>query len=193
MRGFCCVSTNRQRRSRQDYQSPSIDVAKRQRPFSSDSCLSLTASNPITRSTSISLLKALSVTSRKSSSLSLLDMPAEIIDNISSFLPVSDYVSFRCYVCRQFYARAIDYPNGSEIFNVAITKDAKFPRAPVIEALLGRKLFPIDPSMNNNAAIKWSCMTGEFEAVKVLLGHSLVDPSSESNLCIRLASACGSL
>jgi hypothetical protein len=49
----------------------------------------------------------------------------------------------------------------------------------------------IDPSANNNYAIRWASENGHTEIVKLLLNDNRVDPSDANNKAIQLASENG--
>lgn len=51
----------------------------------------------------------------------------------------------------------------------------------------------LDPSVNNNAAIRWACREGKEELVRLLLLDPRVNPSDGGNSCIHFASAMGHL
>ena len=55
-----------------------------------------------------------------------------------------------------------------------------------------KSLFPyIDPSADNNCAIRLASFYGQTEVVKILLQDSRVDPSADNNLAIQWASKYG--
>lgn len=45
----------------------------------------------------------------------------------------------------------------------------------------------IDPSEDDNSAIKWACIRGHLNIVQLLLKHPKVDPSDDDNSCIKSA------
>lgn len=49
----------------------------------------------------------------------------------------------------------------------------------------------IDPSINDNSAIRWACRNGKVAAARVLLNGGRVDPSSQNNAAILFASRYG--
>ena len=49
----------------------------------------------------------------------------------------------------------------------------------------------VDPSSDNNYAIRMSCKNGHLELVELLLKHPMVSPQAEDDYCIRLASQNG--
>lgn len=51
----------------------------------------------------------------------------------------------------------------------------------------------IDPSDDNNYAIRMSCRDRHYEVVNLLLKDARIDPSAEDNYCIRTACSHGHL
>jgi len=49
----------------------------------------------------------------------------------------------------------------------------------------------IDPTADDNTAIRWASAKGHVEVVKILLSDKRVDPTAGNNLAIRWASAKG--
>jgi len=52
-------------------------------------------------------------------------------------------------------------------------------------------LSQVDPSANDNEAIKWAARMGRQDVVKLLLKDSRVDPSAQDNFAIRWAARMG--
>lgn len=110
-------------------------------------------------------------------STTLLSLPREIHDRISTFLPLKDYLNFRRYTCRRLYVWLLEqeYHEPSELLELAVKRNNP---GPILYILLHRHPMTIDASKNNNHLIRWAAIHGYTDIVQALLCHPCVWPDA---------------
>eukprot|EP00586_Coscinodiscus_wailesii_P000658 CAMPEP_0172481592 /NCGR_PEP_ID=MMETSP1066-20121228/7590_1 /TAXON_ID=671091 /ORGANISM="Coscinodiscus wailesii, Strain CCMP2513" /LENGTH=277 /DNA_ID=CAMNT_0013244037 /DNA_START=51 /DNA_END=884 /DNA_ORIENTATION=- len=123
----------------------------------------------------------------------LYSLEEDINAKICSFLKIKDIGTFR--ITSKYFRRNIKMTHTQEHCNI-IANNLKQIYSCGGWWVLRQMLMDdarVDPSINNNEAICWACLTGDSCLVKGLLMDERVDPSVHYDLAICKASAYGHL